>query len=391
MNGKCLRPKRALRVTKVLVLSDGPQKQSIWESYYRRLGDRRCIYAHPAYILFLSALYDDPAELFIYEERDTFVYYPYFRRRLTKLGLRIPDGVDFSRHVDFHSSWYYGGPLTNGSEVPPGFAARFVEAFRYHARQSGCISEFVRLDPNSENCTLYPPQELLFNRETVYIELAHRTRDAIWHDFKDSNRRAINRAQREGIVVMPIGTQDAGAWTRFAGIYADEMVRKNAPAHLRFDEAFFHRLREVLPQNLCLMIAMKGDEFCGGHLIIFDEATAYLFLSATSFAYWPARVNNLLWAEAIFWAQDHGRRRYDLQGGRAGVFKFKSLFAPTRGKFYTLNAVHDPALFESIVACNAQSGTGSQGERFPALSRPRVSVRRPAQPSIWITYPGQER
>ena len=350
-------------MAKTLVLGNGPQDRPEWQSYYERLEDRRCVYAHPSYIAFLSALYGDPAELFLYEEGDLFIYYPYFKRPLMKLGLRIPDGIDLSGRVDFHSSWYYGGPLSNALDVSPDFAARFVEAFRHHAQRCGCVSEFVRLDPNIRNDVLYPCERLSFNRETVYIDLANRTREAIWQDFKPSNRRAINRARREGVVAVPQGTRDVNSWTQFAGVYADEMVRKNAPAHLRFKEAFFHDLRAALPNNLCLLAAVKGDEFCGAHLIIFDEATAYLFLSATAFSYWPVRVNNLLWAEAIFWAKDQGRSRYDLQGGRPGVFKFKTLFAPTRGKFYTLNAVHDPTLFEALVACN--TGTDDRSQQFP--------------------------
>ena len=140
-------------------------------------------------------------------------------------------------------------------------------------------------------------------------------------------------------------------------------MRKNAPPHLRFDEAFFLRLRAALPNNLCLLAAMKGDEMCGAHLIIYDETNAFAFLSATALAYWRTQVNNLLWADAIFWAMEQGRKRYDLQGGREGVFKFKAHFSPTRGKFYTLNAVHDRALFEQLVACNAAADAHS--DRFP--------------------------
>jgi hypothetical protein len=352
-------------MAKILVLGNGPQDRPEWESYYERLGNRRCIYAHPSYIALLSALYGDPAELFLYQEGNSFVYYPYFKRQLLHCGLRVPDGIELSGRVDFHSSWYYGGPLSSALDVSLDFAARFVEAFRHHAERCRCVSEFVRLDPNIRNDVFYPTEQPSFNRETVYIDLANRTREAIWEDFKPSNRRAINRARREGVVAVPRGTQDVDTWTQFAGIYADEMVRKNAPAHLRFKEAFFHQLRAALPNNLCLMTAVKGDEFCGAHLIIFDETTAYLFLSATAFSHWPLRVNNLLWAEAIFWAKDQGRSRYDLQGGRPGVFRFKTLFARTRGKFYTLNAVHDRSVFEALVACNTQSGADDRSQRFP--------------------------
>jgi len=341
---------------------------SAWQFYYDGLRGRRCIYSHPSYVALLAGLYGDSAELFVYEEGDYYIYYPYFKRPLERLGLRLPDGVELTGRVDFHSSWYYGGPLSSTSDLPAGFSTRYLEAFGEHARRSGCVTEFVRFDPNLENHQLYPAASVQFNRETVYVELAGRTRDAVWREFDSQGRRGINRARREGIVVVPRSTDDADYWRRFAAIYADEMLRKDAPDRLRFDEAFFHLLRKTLPHNLCLMTAMSGEEeMFGAHLIIFDETNAFIFLSATAFESWGSRVNNLMFAEAIFWALDHGKSRYDLQGGRPGVFRFKSHFSPKRGRFNTLKMVHDRRLFESLVAHNrlpAPSGEAA-GERFP--------------------------
>jgi hypothetical protein len=338
----------------------------VWESYYYGL-KARCIYGHPSYVAFLAGLYGDPAELFVYDEENCYVYYPYFKRALDKFALKIPDGIDLAGRVDFHSSWYYGGPLPSAIDLPSGFSMRFREAFADHARRCGCVTEFIRFDPNLENHRLYPAENVSFNRETVYVDLAGRTHDAVWQEFDSPGRRGINRARREGIVVVPRSPEEIDFWTRFAAIYADEMVRKNAPDRLRFDETFFHGLRMALPHNLCLMTAMMGEEMCGAHLIIFDETNAFIFLSATAFDSWGTRVNNLMFAEAIFWAQDHGKGRYDLQGGRPGVFRFKSHFSPKRGRFSTLNAVHDRALFELLVAHNRRpAGSGeTAGERFP--------------------------
>ncbi len=351
-------------MSKVLVLGSSPADRPVWQEYYDRLHSRQCVYAHPAYIAFLAGHYGDAAELFVYEADGEFVYYPYFKRRLDGLGLQLPSGTQLSGRFDIHSSWYYGGPLFSSSDNMAALAADFLREFRDYARSAGCVSEFARLDPNLENYTCYPAADITLNRQTVYVELGGRSREQVWQEFNQSNRWAINRAQREGIVTVPHGTEDAGAWTRFVAIYQAEMERKNAPVHLRFDARFFDDLRSSLPDNLCLLAAMKGDETCGAHLIIYDESNAFAFLSATAFAYWRTQVNNLMWSDAIFWALDRGKRRYDLQGGRAGVFKFKAHFAPTRGKFHTLNAVHDRALFDALAAANP-APPGQADDRFP--------------------------
>jgi len=340
---------------------------SAWRSYYERLLGRRCIYSHPDYVALLAKVYGDPAELFIYEEGSCFIYYPYFKRALERYPLKTATGGSLSGHVDFHSSWYYGGPMTNAWNLPPGFEKRFFEAFSDHARRSNCVTEFIRFDPNLQNHALYPCDLVIFNRETVYVELAGRTRDEVWKEFDSQGRRGINRARREGIIVVARGTEEASYWSRFAAIYAGEMVRKNAPSRLHFDEAFFHRLRATLPHNLCLLTAMCGKEMYGGHLIIFDETSAYIFLSATAFESWGTRVNNVMFAEAIFWAQGNGKARYDFQGGRPGVFRFKAHFSSRRGRFYTLNMVHDRGLFEMLAAYNTPAAASGETavKRFP--------------------------
>jgi len=340
-------------MTKVLVLGSEAANRHVWDSYFARLERRGCIYGHPAYISFLAKHWGDSAELFVYEEDGAFVYYPYFKRPLERLRLHRPPDARLTGRFDIHSSWYYGGPLFSPSADSPALAAGFLREFRDYARSAGCVTEFVRLDPNLTNYSTYPADDVTFNRETVYVQLAGRSRAEIWQDFNPSNRWAINRARREGIVTVPYGTRDHEPWVRFAGIYNDEMQRKNAPTHLRFKEPFFNELRAALPDNLCLLAAMKGDEMCGAHLIIFCECNAFAFLSATAFSFWRTQVNNLMWSEAIFWALERGKDRYDLQGGRAGVFKFKAHFSPTRGKFYTLNAIHDPVLYEALVAYNS--------------------------------------
>jgi hypothetical protein len=328
-----------------------PAHRPVWDSYYARLESRACIYGHPAYIRFLAKHYGDPAELFVYEEDGAFVYYPYFKRPLEKLQFNCLPRPNLGGRFDIHSSWYYGGPLFSSSADSPALAARFLREFRDRARSAGCVTEFARLDPNLASYSNYPADDLTFNRETVYVQLAGRSRAEIWQDFNDSNRWAINRARREGIVTVPYGASDHEPWARFTAIYDDEMQRKNAPKHLRFKEAFFNDLRTALPDNLCLLAAVKGGEMCGAHLIIFDECNAFAFLSATSFSYWGTQVNNFIWSEAIYWALEHGKKRYDLQGGRAGVFKFKAHFSPSRGRFYTLNAIHDAALYEALIVC----------------------------------------
>jgi CelD/BcsL family acetyltransferase involved in cellulose biosynthesis len=328
-----------------------------WRRLYARL-DHRCIYASPDYIRFLARHYGDQAELFTYAEGDRLVYYPYFRRAI--------GGPHGSGRCDFHSSWYYGGPYGAGPAADEGFLERFRGAFAEHARAVGCVSEFVRFDPNAGNEALLCDDATVFDRETVYVDL-RLGRDEIWRQFDQSNRWAINRAKREGIRIEVREVDDETLWQRFVTVYDDEMVRKNAPEHLRFGTDFFETLRRTLAANLRLVVAASGETVCGAHLVIFDDTTAYAYLSATAQAFWSTQVNNLMWSEAIWWALGAGKQRYDLQGGRPGVFRFKSHFSKTRGRFFVRRKVHDRDAYDALTAAAGRDGAN---DFFPAYRAP---------------------
>jgi hypothetical protein len=338
-----------------------------WAAAFATL-ERRCIYASPDYISVLQRHYGDAAELFLYAEGERLVYFPYFKRALGSIAGPGVAGGQFGARFDISSSWYYGGPYHRG-RMDDGLAQRFRLAFDDHAAASGCVCLFVRFDPNAGNERLFDGDATAFERESVYVDL-RLGRDNIWRQFNQSNRWGINRAKRDGIGVVIREVDHEESWTRFLAVYGDEMKRKNAPLHLRFDADFFETLRNRMKHNLRLAVAVAGSTICGAHLIIFDERTAYAYLSATAYEFWSTQVNNLMWSEAIWWALEAGKERYDLQGGRPGVFKFKSHFSRTRGQFYVRRKIYDRPAYDALTAAVGASNRKPAGDYFPAYRAP---------------------
>ena len=338
-----------------------------WQRYYDRLPVKN-VYALPKYIKFLEWHYGDEALLFVYGDEDSFVYFPHFRKRLDDRDLLPSAGMKLRDRCHIHSSWYYGGPLTNPVDPDKSFRSAFFGAWSEYTRGSGAVTEFVRFDANLGNQSLFPESEVAYDRETVFVDLSQDD-EAIWMGFNQSNRWAVNRARRDGVEITVRAADEGEYWATFAAVYHSEMERKQAPPHLFFDRGYFDRLRTDLADNVCLVVSSVDSEMCGGVILIFGERHCFGFLSATHPKYWKSQVNNLGWAESVWWAKAQGFEVFDLMGGRPGVFKFKSHFSKARGRFFVRKAVHDSQLFEELMTVSRRARESAQenGEApFPA-------------------------
>ena len=274
------------------------------------------------------------------------IYYPYLKSSLAKLPFAKDSDVDIEGLWDIRSSWYYGGPLFSQSTVDNDFFTIFIRQFYEHACTNGIVSEFIRFDANLRNYFPYNAQAK-YNRETVNVHL-DQTEEEIFKDYSSANRRAIRKAQRSGISIKVSGFEDLERWKRFHEIYDDEMYRKDAPKHLFFPFSFFLNIVEALGDRTVLITAERNGEMLGGFIIVFEWKFAFHFLSASKPESWPDRVNNILFHSAIMWSKKQACLLFDFMGGRPGVFRFKTNFSSTRGKFYTYKAIHMPKIYKAL-------------------------------------------
>ncbi|MFB6283496.1 MAG: GNAT family N-acetyltransferase [Halobacteria archaeon] len=334
-----------------------------WKKFYNEFDetDRGCYHA-PWYMESLEGNFETPdekAELFVVEDGEEVAYYPFLRRSLG--NLEFADGSDNSlkEYSDIVSSWYYGGPLTTSDEL----SGTFVEEFREFCRGENIVSEFVRFDPNIGNQELFPELEPTFNRETVPVDLTV-GEDGIWENYESRNRRAIRQARD-----TPLETEvaeDEDEVEEFHSIYCNAMEGKDATEHYRFELEFFLDLYRS--DFADFVIAMDSDDnvTVGGFIMVLDDLRGYHYLSASNPDYWDMRVNNLMYHRVVMHAHDIGLDIFDFQGGRPGVFKFKSSFSPNRGEFYISKRIHMEEVYDELVEIAGESGIDTESGYFPA-------------------------
>jgi len=331
-----------------------------WWTYYDRVG-RPGPYHRPDYLDLLAGNFEHDAErpeLFVLEDGDDVVYYPYVRRSLETVSFADRTDADLTAYDDIVSSWYWGGPFASSGDL----CRTFAEAFTEHCRSENIVAEFVRFDPNVENHERFTCLDPSFNRDTVRVDLTQ-SEEEIWNAYEGRNQRAIRQAQETDIAIEP--TTDPDDVADFHRIYSNAMEAKDASEHYRFTRSFFEDL--VVGSELgSLLVARYEGETIGGFIVAHDEEIAHHYLSASNPDYWDMRVNNLLYHEVVMYARETGRRLFDFQGGRPGVFNFKKGFGPGRGELHLARVVHMPDVYEDLVDRATDAGIDTESGYFPA-------------------------
>lgn len=348
-----------MTATTVLTMDDFDD----WLYYYERVG---CPgpYHHPEYLDLLAGDFEhdlEQPELFVFEDRNELVYYPYLRRPIETVPFADTLGADLLGYDDIVSSWYWGGPIASEG-VDGTMSNRFTRAFSDYSLQSGIVAEFVRFDPNIDNHEDFPELDPQHNRQTVRVDL-NQSQDKIWDGFEKRNRNAIRQAKETNLVVET--STDRSDYEAFYEIYTNAMEAKNASKHYRFDFSFFERLLENDSLST-LLVARYEDDIVGGSLLVHDENIAHDFLRASNPEYWDMRVNNLICYEALLTMKRTGREIFDFQGGRPGVFKFKKGFSPDRGEFYIGKQVHMEEVYADLLEAAEEAGIETESGYFPA-------------------------
>jgi hypothetical protein len=330
--------------------------------YYEKLHDKG-IYHHPKYLQVLSGNLEfdgERAEAFVIESDGEFVYYPFISRPLDTI--QFDSTVPLHKYRDIIASWYYGGPLASSGATPQ-LLEKFVSEFESFCIDNNYVSEFIRFDPNIENYKDFFSLNPKFNRKTVWVDL-NQSKEGIWDGYEGRNQRAIKQAQDSDLSVEATNNiEDIGD---FHTVYSQRMEEMGVTEHYRFNKEFFYDiLTEQLSDYFTLLVAREEEDIVGGFIIAHDAGVGHHYLSASLKDYWDDRINNLLYHNAVLEMHDKNANKFDFQGGREGVFKFKKGFSPHRGEFHISKCIHDGIPYQRLVDEANAAGISTNDGYFP--------------------------
>ncbi|MCM3598330.1 GNAT family N-acetyltransferase [Metabacillus idriensis] len=339
-----------------------------WYDYYNLLDPNfQDIYFTPEYCEVYEKNGEGEAVLFIYQEGEKFVYYPFLKRKLSKLTHLSLLKYYLNDFFDITTPYGYGGPLTN-KPVDEQFLKNFNEQFRQYCDDMNIITEFVRFHPLMQNHSLYKEVKPACIRKTVYIDLTLDYSE-IWINYDSKNRNRIKKSKTYDLEIRHRQTNDLDD---FLTLYYSTMNRNDADYYYYFSREFFNNTSYLLNEKLELVEVLHKGVTIFSCFIMYSRNYLHYHLSGSNKDYQSYASNNFLIDYLVQWGKEKGIKYFHLGGGYSGddsLYSFKKKFNKNGDlSFFIGRKIHNTEVYNKIVnECKYVKGDYFPQYRHPDL------------------------
>ncbi|WP_167859291.1 lipid II:glycine glycyltransferase FemX [Paenibacillus cymbidii] len=334
--------------------------------------DRVCahdVYATSSYCDIYEKNGEGSAKLFVYEQEDRIVVYPFLLRPLAGLPAyeRLAPGEMW---YDASTPYGYGGPLTNETDLQrrKELLRQFDAAFDRYCRETRIVSEFVRFHPLLPEGLDYEAVQPAFVRNTIAIDLRGSEEDILAAYSRD-NRNRIRRALKEGLAVV---RSDPRRMDNLLALYYGTMDKKEASDYYYFSETFFRNTVDFLAGRIELFEVTCDGRTIASALFMHGSPYAHYHLMGSDKAYLRFAPINLLIHTAAMWLKSIGCTHLHLGGGYTGndnLYRFKRSFNEREAvSFHVGTRVRDADKYR-LLAANVPGAAAAADGYFPAYRR----------------------
>ncbi len=308
------------------------------------------------------------ARLYVLQDRDSVIVYPFFCRPIRSLPLRS----DLDARLSDTVSPEFTGPLARGGPAEP-VAGEFPKMFSIFAVNEGLVAEFIHLHPWNAVKGALLGEFVQFSREIVYVDLTW-PEDKLWQiSFTHACRKNIARARQENVRVFE--AQTMGDIREFHRLYIQTMKDRNALQQYYFSLDYFSALFEQLRGSARFVLAEYRDQLVAGTLYLHDRDDVYSYLGGADYKFQHVRPTNAIIFNTILWGKSQGKKRLVLGGGYSpndGILRFKGSFSPNRASFFVYKRVHLPEQYDAL--CRSWSSIYGQTLETSAYFPPYRSL-----------------
>lgn len=284
---------------------------------------------------------------FIYEEDDNFLFYPFVKRSINKLGFNLEQ-----EYYDIQGAYGYNGALVK-NDADKLFLQRAREAFLAYVTKENIIAEFMRFNPLYKNHNYFFDMQVLHINKNIVVDLQQ---EDIWRNaYEHSTRKNVKKALRSGLTFKIFEAQEMSDEDiqTFSDVYTTTMQRNDADEEYFFGIDYFLNLRDTLQKNALFIFIYKEKKVISVELVLLSEHVAYSFLGGTLKEYFEFRPNDYLKHTLIETLQKRGLDSFMLGGGVAmddGIFKYKKNFSKNGVyDFYIGKAIHNQELYDTVI------------------------------------------
>ena len=260
------------------------------------------------------------------KNNSNYVFNVYFKRDIAEEEM-FKEKIATNLFFDISTPYGYGGVEIVGDKDDE-LLNYFFSKFEEYCNANNIVSEFVRLNPLSNNHVLYQNTDYEVNAisKTVYIDLE--SEEKIWTEMKSTCRNRIRKAKKLGLEVKS-GFNEKMMY-EFIDIYRETMSRDNATKYYFFNKDFFNSIYDDMKNNATIYTVYLEEKAIDSILVIYNGQNAHYHLGGTLSEYMKVGAHNLSLYEAAKDMYFKGYKKFHLGGGYGGddspLLRFKKTF-----------------------------------------------------------------
>jgi hypothetical protein len=261
----------------------------------------------------------------------------------------------------------YNGPIVAGERAGE-LRARYRAAVDGWCRQSGVVTEFVRVHPFAEGVDASLPVA----SEVIAVDLREGY-EAAARRYRKGHRGDVRKASRDGARIAIVEPDEARV-ARFASLYLETMERRQAKSVYRFQPEYFASMFRHLGSRAILAEAHAGTGSLAAMAVFFvGGAHVWYMYNAAVESESGGGVITLMLDRLFAWAAERGCSWFMLGGGFQpgdGLYRFKMGFSQTALPVRHIRHVHDADAYQRLIAAknahDARHGRSPGADYFPS-------------------------
>lgn len=314
-----------------------------WDSKIKELPLKDIFYTSKYHKL-LEDTYNYKAELFLYEEGNNYVAYPYLKKKINDLPPFKKRTKELKEEFWDISTTEYGGPVIKGEDGS--IFDRFLKNFEIYCKKNNIITEFCRLNP------FIIPEKRIKKAKKIkkiyYIDLNCSERE-IWKGLKKANRNSITKAKKESVQIKKIKNKKSIG--EFYHLYIKTMKKRNARLTYYYPLKYFEDLFKYLGDDIQLLLAKYKNKTISASIFLSKYGITHYYLSGMDKKFSRLSPNNLLIYQSAILSKQKNNKVFNLGGGYNegdGLSKFKSSFSKKSFYFYRYQKIHNESVYKKL-------------------------------------------
>jgi len=280
------------------------------------------------------------AYAYVYTHEKSVLIFPFLRSTIQYKGQVF---------YDFETAYGYGGPVTNN--IDSEFIEKALIEFKRCADHEGYVCGFVRFHPLMTNFKgLEKIGSLIFDRNTIAIDLSQGLEYAWVNEIHTKNRNVIKKGEKNGLQF--VADYEFNYLEEFMNLYNATMDKLEADDFYYFANDYYCELKSKI-KNKFLGVVIYEEQVIAAAIFMYEKPYGHYHLAGSDKRFLSLQPNNFLLWEAAKELYKNGVKLFHLGGGTTGdednsLYQYKKKFSKESHPFYIGKIIFNEEVYESL-------------------------------------------